>query len=93
MNAKIREYEKKLKETLYKLKENLIDHFKKVIDKYPIHSFCSEKDIENLIKNIYEQRNEETIIIEMKFDNETKNTKKINNKKENEVSENIEVVE
>ncbi|CAM3108100.1 hypothetical protein STFE110948_02490 [Streptobacillus felis] len=94
VNNRIMEYEKRIKEELKRLKNNLTKVFTESLEKYPIHTFFSQRDLQKLIKDIYEKREENPIIVELMYE-ERKRRKKLENKEidENDDLEELEKLE
>lgn len=75
-NLKIEMLKKKLEKELKKIEKNFVEGFLNALAKYPIYTFCSTKDIENLLKDIWENKNSNPIIVELIYEEIKKKKKK-----------------
>ncbi|WP_064613473.1 hypothetical protein [Streptobacillus moniliformis] len=92
-NNKIKMLQEKLEKTLKVEKDKFIEAFKESLDRFPIYTFCSTKDLDKLLKDIYDNRDENPIIIELLYEENKKNIKEKTEEKEEVIEENNEIEE
>ena len=88
-NLKLIQLEDKIKILDEKEKEKIQLKLKKLIEKYPIHRYIGMKDFEKIIKNIYDNRENEYIVTQIEFNNKELHKKKKNEEKDIEKIEEI----